>query len=1092
MTEPLATALARMVLNRDLGGLDKAAGSLRASIEKTVDAAARARQLSWLAFVLRSRFEVTEDLADADFALSAGRAAIDLLDEHDPDRYTYLNNLGNTLLARARHTKAEEDLRAAVRAFEDAGRGSADPAMLSNLANALTETYERTGEPGVLDRAVDAYHRAYAGTAEGDPDRSVFATNLSNALRMRFARSTDPEDLEAMIIWSRCAVAGGTGHPRFGAFTGNLALALRLYSEHTGNEDAIDEAVSLTRQALELEGNGPALASQLSNLGGALHERYDLSGDPADLAEAIKVHRRAVEAAPGVPGWQSNLALALRAEFERTGDAAVLDQAIQASRDAVGAAPQDMRLLANLALALRVRFERGGDPRDLEEALAHGQRTLDLASPQHFDRAGFLANQAGVLRLRFLHGGTRDDLDAAADLCEQALMLVPDGNPDRAMYLSNLGGIQQTLAEHTGAAADFDAAAETGRRAVATTSPGHPERAARLANLCNALRIHGEQHGGLSLLDEAVQAGREAVAATPEDHPALAGRLLNLGNALARRHTLTGAAADFDDAIALRRAAVGLSTAPVAVRVGAAREWADTAVTEARWDLALEGYAAGVRMLPLVAWRGLTRTGQEVRIAEWTGLASGAAACAIAAGRPEQAVELLELGRSVLWNRLLETRTDLSDLYRQYPELAGRLDEARMELDAPASDAPLRRARRLRAARAWEQAITEVRALPGYADFLRPSPFLSLRAAAADGAVVIINVSDLRCDALIVTAHGVDTVPLPEITLKDMAARADTCAAAIAVLATESATLASHRTARRVIHETLAWLYDAVAEPALSIIPGRRVWWCPTRALTQLPLQAAGHHLDGSRRTVLDRVVSSTIPSLTALTRARQPSRSAAHVNWPDGRPPGAIRPAALPPKLLITVVPQTPGMEPLAGADEEAVAVEREAGGAPITTLRGRQATCDAVQAALAGHSFAHFACHGVLDLAEPSQSGVCLYDGVLSVSEIAGLRLEDAELAVLSACHTAANAAQFADEAIHPAAAFQLAGFRQVIATSWLVSDSAAADLASRLYHELSMPGHLTANAVPEALHSAVHALRDDDPRAVMTWAAYLHSGP
>ena len=79
MTEPLATALARMVLNRDLGGLDQAAGSLRASIEKTVDAAARARQLSWLAFVLRSRFEVTEDLADADLALSAGRAAIDLL-----------------------------------------------------------------------------------------------------------------------------------------------------------------------------------------------------------------------------------------------------------------------------------------------------------------------------------------------------------------------------------------------------------------------------------------------------------------------------------------------------------------------------------------------------------------------------------------------------------------------------------------------------------------------------------------------------------------------------------------------------------------------------------------------------------------------------------------------------------------------------------------------------------------------------------------------------------------------------------------------------------------------------------------------------
>jgi len=132
------------------------------------------------------------------------------------------------------------------------------------------------------------------------------------------------------------------------------------------------------------------------------------------------------------------------------------------------------------------------------------------------------------------------------------------------------------------------------------------------------------------------------------------------------------------------------------------------------------------------------------------------------------------------------------------------------------------------------------------------------------------------------------------------------------------------------------------------------------------------------------------------------------------------------------------------------------------------------------------------VLDLAEPNRSGVCLDDGVLAVSEIADLRLEDAELAVLCACHTAANASRFADEAIHPAAAFQLAGFRQVIATSWLVSDDTAADLASRLYRELSRPGRLTADGAPEALHHAVLALRDRNPQAVMTWAAYLHSGP
>jgi CHAT domain-containing protein len=199
-----------------------------------------------------------------------------------------------------------------------------------------------------------------------------------------------------------------------------------------------------------------------------------------------------------------------------------------------------------------------------------------------------------------------------------------------------------------------------------------------------------------------------------------------------------------------------------------------------------------------------------------------------------------------------------------------------------------------------------------------------------------------------------------------------------------------------------------------------------------------------------------------------------------------------MPSKLLMTVIPQTPGMVPLAGADEEAAVVKRETTGVPITILRGQQATRDAVRTALPGHSFAHFACHGVLDLTEPSRSGVCLHDGVLSVSEISGLRLEDAELAVLSACHTAANTAQFADEAIHPAAALQLAGFRQVIATSWPVSDSAAADLAGRLYRELSVPGRLIADVIPEAFHRSIRDLRDHDPRAVTTWAAYLHTGP
>ena len=66
----------------------------------------------------------------------------------------------------------------------------------------------------------------------------------------------------------------------------------------------------------------------------------------------------------------------------------------------------------------------------------------------------------------------------------------------------------------------------------------------------------------------------------------------------------------------------------------------------------------------------------------WSPLATAAAAWATDLGRPDEAVDLLEQGRGVLWAQQLGRRVDLSALALVRPDLAARLDQIRGALDA--------------------------------------------------------------------------------------------------------------------------------------------------------------------------------------------------------------------------------------------------------------------------------------------------------------------------------------------------------------------------------------------------------------------------
>jgi hypothetical protein len=266
------------------------------------------------------------------------------------------------------------------------------------------------------------------------------------------------------------------------------------------------------------------------------------------------------------------------------------------------------------------------------------------------------------------------------------------------------------------------------------------------------------------------------------------------------------------------------------------------------------------------------------------------------------------------------------------------------------------------------------------------------------------------------------------------------------------------------------------------------VWWAPGGLLGTLPLHAAGEAAGG----VLDRVVSSYTPTIGALRHARRPVTDT----------------AASGQRALVVAMPTTPGDSRRLDhvADEvtalrahfvlPAVLIEPEPGAQTPVSGALPLPTCANVLARLPGCPIVHFACHSYTDAEDPSRSGLLLHDHAadpFTVVRLASLRLESAQLAYLSACQTAVTQTSvIADEAIHLASAFQLAGYRHVIGTLWEVEDRSAATMADNFYGALGDgPGRFDASQSAAALHRAVRHARDRAPHLPWLWAAYMHTG-
>jgi hypothetical protein len=324
----------------------------------------------------------------------------------------------------------------------------------------------------------------------------------------------------------------------------------------------------------------------------------------------------------------------------------------------------------------------------------------------------------------------------------------------------------------------------------------------------------------------------------------------------------------------------------------------------------------------LLAWLGLDRTVREERLADAGGLVTDAAAWAIETGELETAVELLEQGRSVLWSQSLQLRTDLTRLQAAHGGLAARLDGVRVALQQPPSASAAREL-----ARQWDELLGQVRALPGFETFLAATPFDSLREAASGGPVIVVNVSNRRCEALIMTTAGVRLRPLARLTADECARRANA-------------------------------LLEALYSPAVAA----RLELIALLPLTVLPLHAAGRHEDPDGEYLSQVAVSSYTPTVEALLRSRERARGGTST------------------RVLAVGMPTAPRVGDLEFSDLDAVPRELDCFSEALPDV-GMTVLCspardeldngvadrDAVQPTgervlreLAAHSCVHFACHG------------------------------------------------------------------------------------------------------------------------------------
>lgn len=1019
-----------VVLCREVAGLDEELAARDASGKEPDVPAGNA--MATLCTLLRLRYESTSDEPSLSDAIRIGRRAVSLAPRGTNAWYSRNNNLSLALHDRWLLRRALADVDEAVESAslavdERREQTSADAAGWGTLGAALRSRF-------ILRVGLDVFH------------------------------PLDPSDLRIV-------------RP----------------APDISRED-IDRAVNAFARAVDLSG-ATSRDVRRSRLVAALLTRYDMFRDRVDLEDAVSTARRVDVGMSAEPLVLNHVAYALARAGVDFRLAALVVEAIDLGQRALSGLVGG----ANEAMAL--------------ENLGTYYRALELLETPHLVSSG---DGTPELSSASPSASVRDPVKEGPEPSEsyREVWLRAAENPQSPAWYRLSAAKRWAEASYAGLPEDptalhaYDLALDL-VTSVATVGIDRRSREAQLRDLSVVARdgvaaalTAGRAHDALAALErgravlwsESVASQRLVLALADAD-PILASRVADVGDKLWRPRGDHDLAAATDFSLSL-----------------AGNFTTDRGPTPAVTATALPTGAR--RALPQVV-------GPETPVADRAGAVS-----------PLSEVEARDAGQQSTRHakiRLVASHdgTEVAETSPTRPPLAANdTPGAPTSWAAMAEPDPVDR--RLALAREWDDLLAEVRSLPGFETFLRPPSYEDLLEAATDGPVVTVNVSVWRCDALVLTPDGVEAVPLPDLTLRDAERRLEHHLESLssfdlavadfeetdrafqrdvsdgAAMRARQEAGARRREAAAVLDLELTglvgWMWDVVVVPLLDRLPAPgpdglrpRVWWCPTGPLALLPLHAAGR---GSA-WLHDRVVSSTTPTVRSLLDARTDHGSRNRPRPADDTSSVARTGAGHPGDSI------SPGRTPCGnGSDSRRRFLVASTFASTQSLLAGplsRLTATDVIECSdLAGVQdhlehcdFVHFDCHGDQVLADPSQGGVRLRDGVLRIFDLASVAATG-EFAGLAACKTAVGGVDLLDEAITLSAALHYAGFRHVVGTLWNLAEHVARDAFSDMYGQLVTSGGAFDPAQSaRALAEAVDRLRAEGA-SLHSWAALIHIGP
>jgi hypothetical protein len=493
------------------------------------------------------------------------------------------------------------------------------------------------------------------------------------------------------------------------------------------------------------------LADAYHRLASMYDWRNQVVGDAQDLEQAMLLASRGLETRSSTPSLRCTLlnlkARCLGRQSRVTGDLNLLENAIALSREALALCPSRHRKyrvhVTGLMFLLGTHFDSTGRIEFLDEIISFAD--LDLVVKSQW----VACNIAEALRDRaqLASSGT------AFTLLQRAIhILEARSKPSPNLFTHEKAAIYRELGTvcdlqvQLGIEVDQGYRLQLARDAAALAQTSFEGRTEAMISLVSALLGRAVHNFSDSLVDEA----EDIIHAALKDDQVLDHLRASLKALQAElqivRASMHDAPVDLSAAWHAFETIVSDASARPRDRLRIAIRWA-TLAEGIDAKSALLAYQHAVDVLPQVGYIGEDLMGRVQALRQARDLAPRAASFALGIGDVEQAIQLLEHSRGVLWQQSLHLRPPLHLLP---PHLASQLADVSKTLDSNDTNATERR----KSAERFQSIIQEIRSEPGYENFLLPRTYDQLVRQLPEGFFVWLIPSKAHCDVVIVDSRA--------------------------------------------------------------------------------------------------------------------------------------------------------------------------------------------------------------------------------------------------------------------------------------------------------------------------------------------------